>query len=116
MLVPPLVPSLLLQLMLLLILLSPLFYTYQYGVSDDYSGANLQQTKSRDGYTISGSYSVGLLDERKPIVTYSHNGDGIVKDVTMMDFLNMDRLLSKLLAKLSWLLLQLLRIPSRLLI
>ena len=31
-------------------LAEPPVYTYQYGVNDDYSGANFQQTESRDGY------------------------------------------------------------------
>ena len=31
-------------------LVEPPAYTYQYGVNDDYSGANFQQTESRDGY------------------------------------------------------------------
>ena len=63
-------------------LAEPPVYTYQYGVSDDYSGANFQQSESRDGYTTSGSYSVALPDGRTQTVTYSDNGDGIVKDVT----------------------------------
>ena len=34
--------------------------SYTYGVNDDYSGANFQQTESRDGYATSGSYTVAL--------------------------------------------------------
>merc|ERR1711939_799641 len=48
----------------------------------DYSGANFQQTESRDGYATSGSYTVALPDGRTQTVTYADNGDGIVQDVT----------------------------------
>merc|ERR1719289_524262 len=63
-------------------LAEPPVYTYQYGVSDDYSGANFQQTESRDGYATSGSYTVNLPDGRIQTVNYADNGDGIVQDVT----------------------------------
>merc|ERR1711970_619188 len=46
------------------------------------SGANFQQTESRDGYATSGSYTVALPDGRIQTVNYADNGDGIVKDVT----------------------------------
>merc|ERR1712083_1213273 len=63
-------------------LAEPPVYTYQYGVSDDYSGANFQQTESRDGYATSGSYTVNLPDGRIQTVKYTDNGDGIIQDVT----------------------------------
>merc|ERR1712013_555092 len=63
-------------------LAEPPVYTYQYGVSDDYSGANFQQTESRDGYATSGSYTVNLPDGRIQTVKYTDNGDGIIHDVT----------------------------------
>merc|ERR1719244_566299 len=63
-------------------LAEPPVYSYTYGVNDDYSGANFQQSESRDGYSTSGSYSVALPDGRTQTVTYSDNGDGIVQDVT----------------------------------
>ena len=63
-------------------LVEPPAYTYQYGVNDDYSGANFQQTESRDGYATSGSYTVALPDGRVQTVNYADNGDGIVQDVT----------------------------------
>ena len=63
-------------------LAEPPVYSYTYGVNDDYSGANFQQTESRDGYATSGSYTVALPDGRTQTVTYADNGDGIVQDVT----------------------------------
>merc|ERR1711874_176258 len=63
-------------------LAEPPVYNYQYGVSDDYSGANFQQTESRDGYLTSGSYTVNLPDGRIQTVKYTDNGDGIIQDVT----------------------------------
>merc|ERR1712123_318187 len=63
-------------------LAEPPVYTYQYGVQDDYSGNNFQQTESRDGYSTSGSYTVALPDGRVQTVNYVDNGDGIVQDVT----------------------------------
>merc|ERR1711955_105542 len=63
-------------------LAEPPVYNYQYGVSDDYSGANFQQTETRDGYLTSGSYTVNLPDGRIQTVKYTDNGDGIIQDVT----------------------------------
>merc|ERR1711955_49553 len=63
-------------------LAEPPVYNYQYGVSDDYSGANFQQTETRDGYLTSGSYTVSLPDGRIQTVKYTDNGDGIIQDVT----------------------------------
>ena len=63
-------------------LAEPQVYTYQYGVNDDYSGANFQQTESRDGYASSGSYTGALPDGRMQTVKYADNEDGIVQDVT----------------------------------
>merc|ERR1712066_1059653 len=60
----------------------PPVYAYNYGVADDYSGANFAQTEQRDGYATSGSYTVNLPDGRIQTVTYSDNGDGIVQDVS----------------------------------
>merc|ERR1712112_163762 len=60
----------------------PPVYAYNYGVADDYSGANFAQTEQRDGYQTSGSYTVNLPDGRVQTVTYSDNGDGIVQDVS----------------------------------
>ncbi|XP_071527845.1 pro-resilin-like [Panulirus ornatus] len=57
-------------------------YTYNYGVADDYSGANFGHSESRDGYKTEGSYTVDLPDGRKQIVTYVDNGDGLEAVVT----------------------------------
>merc|ERR1719229_702627 len=63
-------------------LAEPPVYAYNYGVADDYSGANFAQQEQRDGYATSGSYTVNLPDGRVQTVTYSDNGDGIVQDVS----------------------------------
>merc|ERR1712113_59034 len=60
----------------------PPVYQYQYGVADDYSGANFAQSEQRDGYSTSGSYTVNLPDGRVQTVTYTDNGDGIIQDVS----------------------------------
>merc|ERR1712112_815772 len=60
----------------------PPVYAYNYGVADDYSGANFAQTEQRDGYQTSGSYTVNLPDGRIQTVNYQDNGDGIVQDVS----------------------------------
>ena len=62
----------------------PAVYSYQYGVHDDYSGANFAQNENRDGYATSGSYTVALPDGRTQTVNY-HVADaasGYVADVT----------------------------------
>ena len=58
-------------------------YTYQYGVHDDYSGANYNAGESADGNgNVEGSYSVALPDGRTQSVSY-HADDygGYVADV-----------------------------------
>merc|ERR1711962_940412 len=62
----------------------PPVYSYQYGVADDYSGANFDQNESRDGYATTGSYRVALPDGRTQVVSY-HTADaysGNVAEVT----------------------------------
>merc|ERR1712025_745934 len=61
----------------------PAVYSYEYGVSDDYSGANFKASESRDGVPTSGSYSVALPDGRTQTVTYSvaDGYSGYVADV-----------------------------------
>merc|ERR1711892_1040955 len=64
-------------------LAEPPLYAYQYGVSDDYSGANFAQNEQRDGYSTSGSYRVALPDGRTQVVSYHTDGDsGNIQDVT----------------------------------
>merc|ERR1712106_584260 len=64
-------------------LAEPPVYAYQYGVSDDYSGANFAQNEQRDGYSTSGSYRVALPDGRTQVVSYHTDGDsGNIQDVT----------------------------------
>merc|ERR1712128_250099 len=64
-------------------LAEPPVYAYQYGVSDDYSGANFAQEEQRDGYSTSGSYRVALPDGRTQVVNYHTDGDsGNIQDVT----------------------------------
>ena len=63
-------------------LAEPALYAFQYGVNDDYSGNNFQQSETRDGYATSGSYTVALPDGRIQTVKYADNGDGIIQDVT----------------------------------
>ncbi|XP_042865405.1 cuticle protein 8-like [Penaeus japonicus] len=57
-------------------------YAYNYGIIDDYAGANFGHSESRDGYKTEGSYTVDLPDGRKQIVKYVDNGDGLVAEVT----------------------------------
>merc|ERR1712128_4697 len=64
-------------------LAEPALYAYQYGVSDDYSGASFARNEQRDGYSTSGSYRVALPDGRTQVVNYRTDGDsGNIQDVT----------------------------------
>merc|ERR1711970_1596340 len=49
----------------------PAVYAYQYGVADDYSGAQFGQNEERNGYSTSGSYRVALPDGRTQVVNYN---------------------------------------------
>merc|ERR1712154_349771 len=63
---------------------TPPVYGYEYGVQDDYSGANFGQNEKRDGYATSGQYRVLLPDGRTQTVTY-HTADaysGSIAEVT----------------------------------
>merc|ERR1712168_472298 len=60
----------------------PAHYAFQYGVADDYSGAQFSQNEQRDGYSTSGSYRVALPDGRVQTVKYADNGDGVTQEVT----------------------------------
>ncbi|XP_040579495.1 uncharacterized protein [Lepeophtheirus salmonis] len=61
---------------------SPQPYAFNYGVSDDYSGANFKAEESADGKAVSGSYQVALPDGRIQTVRYTVDGyNGFVADV-----------------------------------
>ena len=61
---------------------SPKPYAYQYGVSDDYSGAQFNAQETADGKAVSGSYQVALPDGRIQTVTYTADHyNGYVADV-----------------------------------
>ncbi|XP_068213310.1 uncharacterized protein [Palaemon carinicauda] len=57
-------------------------YSYNYGVADDYTGANFAASESREGYKTEGSYKVNLPDGRIQTVKYVDNGDGLVAEVS----------------------------------
>merc|ERR1719318_1074755 len=59
-------------------------YQYEYGVADQYSGAQFAETQTQDeAGVVKGSYSVALPDGRTQIVNYhaDHHG-GYVAEVT----------------------------------
>lgn len=57
-------------------------YAYQYGVHDDYSGANFNAQETSDGKAVTGSYQVHLPDGRVQTVTYTADHyNGYVADV-----------------------------------
>merc|ERR1712055_932872 len=63
----------------------PAVYAYQYGVSDDYSGAQFDQEEKRDGYSTSGSYRVALPDGRTQVVSY-HTADAYSGNVAEVSY------------------------------
>merc|ERR1712168_1736196 len=50
---------------------APPVYSYEYGVADEYSGANFGQNEARDGYSTNGQYRVALPDGRTQVGTYN---------------------------------------------
>merc|ERR1719312_1835192 len=59
-------------------------FAYEYGVSDDYSGANFRKSETQDaGGNVAGSFSINLPDGRVQTTSY-HADDqlGFVADVT----------------------------------
>ena len=57
-------------------------YSYQYGVSDEYSGANFAANENSDTKVVTGSYTVHLPDGRIQTVTYTADHyNGYVADV-----------------------------------
>merc|ERR1719192_1980760 len=63
--------------------LPPQPFAYQYGVQDDYSGANFAKDESQDAAgNLAGSYTVHLPDCRTQIVTYTADHEnGFIADV-----------------------------------
>merc|ERR1711928_147203 len=59
-------------------------FTYEYGVADDYSGANFRKTESQDDYgNVAGSYTIALPDGRIQTTSYHADNDlGFVADVS----------------------------------
>ena len=61
---------------------TPKPYAFEYGVHDDYSGANFAQSETADGKNVAGSYTVNLPDGRTQTVTYTADHyNGYVADV-----------------------------------
>merc|ERR1719323_2074232 len=58
-------------------------FAYQYGVADDYSGANFEKAETQDNYgNLQGSYRINLPDGRVQTVTYTADHEnGFVADV-----------------------------------
>ncbi|QQP41938.1 Putative LOC100870303 [Caligus rogercresseyi] len=57
-------------------------YNFEYGVNDQYSGANYKAQETADGNVVSGSYTVALPDGRIQTVTYTVDEySGYVADV-----------------------------------
>ena len=61
---------------------SPKPYAFEYGVADDYSGANFKAAETADGKAVHGSYQVHLPDGRVQTVTYTADHyNGYIADV-----------------------------------
>merc|ERR1719410_1223957 len=61
---------------------TPKPYAFEYGVADDYSGANFHAAETADGKAVAGSYQVHLPDGRVQTVTYTADHyNGYVADV-----------------------------------
>merc|ERR1711931_237919 len=62
---------------------TPKPYAYEYGVADDYSGANFNAHENADGKAVTGSYQVHLPDGRVQTVTYTADHyNGYIADVS----------------------------------
>jgi len=62
---------------------APKPYAFEYGVADDYSGANFKAAETADGKAVHGSYQVNLPDGRVQTVTYTADHyNGFVADVS----------------------------------
>merc|ERR1712168_933269 len=51
-------------------------YAFEYGVQDEYSGANFGQNEASDGASVTGNYRVALPDGRIQIVDYHADAAG----------------------------------------
>merc|ERR1712168_945389 len=51
-------------------------YAFEYGVQDEYSGANFGQNEASDGATVTGNYRVALPDGRIQVVDYHADAAG----------------------------------------
>ena len=62
---------------------TPKPYAFEYGVADDYSGANFKAAETADGKAVTGSYQVHLPDGRVQTVTYTADHyNGYIADVS----------------------------------
>ncbi len=63
--------------------LPPQPFVYEYGVRDEYTGADFDKKEEQDSYgNVAGEYRVNLPDGRVQIVTYRAQGEeGFVADV-----------------------------------
>ena len=63
--------------------LPPQPFAYQYGVQDEYTGANFDKKEEQDAYgNLNGEYRVNLPDGRVQIVSYrATHDDGFIADV-----------------------------------
>merc|ERR1712106_1152029 len=64
--------------------LPPKPFSYQYGVSDDYSKNSYQKTESQDQYgNVQGSFVIALPDGRIQTTKYTaDHGNGFIAEVT----------------------------------
>merc|ERR1712080_288741 len=62
---------------------TPKPYAFEYGVADDYSGANFKAAETADGKAVHGSSQVNLPDGRVQTVTYTADHyNGFVADIS----------------------------------
>merc|ERR1739848_457438 len=62
---------------------TPKPYAFEYGVADDYSGANFKAAETADGKAVHGSCQVNLPDGRVQTVAYTADHyNGFVADVS----------------------------------
>merc|ERR1711942_337182 len=82
-------------------LAEPPVYTYQYGVNDDYSGANFQQlSPEMDTQPLAATLLLFLMEESR-LSTMLTTEMELFRMSLMREFLSMDQLLLKLLLLLT---------------